>query len=163
MLVKRKKKQKENKKQNTASQIAVSYKWVMPLMAWKQRGLFQEEASEWQMDSLSATLHSVCVVLKEYMTTFFFSMNVLTKTTIAGLNCFHSKNRACVCLPACLCVHACMCLQARHSKTITALCGSDGNNRQVGGIGIYLRWDLSHCQASKTFVYCLTFGYKLRL
>lgn len=150
---------KRKKKKNTASQIALSYKWVMPLMVWKQRGIFREEVSEWQMDSVSATLHSVCVVLKEYMTAFFLWTYWLKQQSL-GSAVFTAKIASvCVCRLVC----ACMCLHAQRSKTITALCGSDGNNRQVGGIRIHLRWDLSHCQASKTFVYCLTFGYKLRL
>lgn len=33
-------------------------------------------------------------------------MNVLTKTTIAGLECFHGKGLDCVCSCVCACVHA---------------------------------------------------------
>lgn len=41
-------------------------------------------------------------------------MNVLTKTTIAGLKCFHRKglNCVCVCLFACLRAHACVCMHS---------------------------------------------------
>lgn len=119
---------KRKKKQNTASQIALSYKWVMPLMVWKQRGIFREEVSEWQMDSVSATLHSVCVVLKEYMTAFFLWTYWLKQQSL-GSAVFTAKIAfVCVCR-LCVCMHVFACTAFKNNYGLVWL----RQQQQAGG------------------------------
>lgn len=67
--------------------------------------------SVWVTDGFSLCYFTLSVCCLKGIHDRFFSMNVLTETTIAGLGGFHSKNRVCVCLPA-LCVHACVCMHS---------------------------------------------------
>lgn len=123
------------KHNNKKLRDAVSHKWELPLMVWKQRGIFQGRSvsDRWSQPPLpnpqsASSLWGIhnCFTLR----THWLNQQMLHFS-------LRSRRRASV--------------HAQCSNTITALCGSDDNNRQVGGIWIRVRWDLSHCWASKTF------------
>lgn len=85
--------------------------------------------SVWVTDGFSLCYFTLSVRCLKGIHDRFFSMNVLTKTTIAGLGGFHSKNRVCVCLPACVCMHVFACTAFKNNYGLVWL----RRQQQAGG------------------------------
>lgn len=135
---------------------AVSAFWAIHSSVWGGRCLWTAQAPFMGPLKIYRSVHSSFTFILLYL---LWTMSILSCST----GTFSILEASIVFGRVVSSVSACMCLLAWRSKTITTLCGSNSNNRQVGGILIHLRRDLSHCRASKALVYCLTSGYKLRL